>query len=65
MLNGMFIDKGPVATSAITSIMIEDRRMPLDVGLLNNIGPSLRADLQAHPLFAQQPPESHPCDELQ
>ena len=61
----MFIDTGAVAISAITSIIIEDRRMPLDVGLLNNIGPSLRADLQAHPLFAQQLPKSHPCDEHQ
>ena len=65
MLNGMFIEIGAVVISAITRIVIEGRRMPLDVGLLNNFGPSLRADLQAHPLFAQQPLKSHPCDELQ
>ena len=65
MLNGMFIDIGAIAISAIARTVIEERRMPLDADLLNNIGPSLRADLQAHPLFAQQPLESHPYDELQ
>ena len=65
MLNGMFIDIGAIAISAIARIVIEERRMPLDADLLNNIGPSLRADLQAHPLFAQQLPKFHPCDEHQ